>query len=413
MIPKLRFPEFKEEWILKNLGDIAILVRDRAGINSYQLMSITAGVGLVSQIEKFGREIAGESYKNYYVIKKGDFAYNKSSTKQFPEGQIAVLENADIAAVPNSIFTCFRVNPKFVLHYFLKYPFDNNIHGIWLRKFIEVGARAHGALSVDIKDLFATPIYFPNLPEQQKIAATLSSLDDLITAQSEKIKALQAHKKSLMQQLFPAEGERVPRLRFPEFWGAGDWEEKKLGDLAEIITGSTPSTNDPKNYDGNKMFVSPADINEYRYVTQTKITLSEIGYSKTRNIKANSILFVCIGSTIGKIAQNKFECATNQQINSLIPNNQCLNDFIYSALEFNSKKISQFAGIQAVPIINKTIFSCLVIKIPKIPEQQKIATTLSSLDDLIKTQNQKLEALKKHKKGLMQQLFPNPIEETV
>ncbi|MBK6947699.1 MAG: hypothetical protein IPH16_06145 [Haliscomenobacter sp.] len=121
MTPKLRFPEFREEWDLKNLGDVAVLINEKAGGKSYKLMSITAGVGLVSQIEKFGREIAGESYKNYYVIEKGDFAYNKSSTKQYPEGQIAILENEEIAAVPNSIFTCFRVDNKLVSPYFLKY----------------------------------------------------------------------------------------------------------------------------------------------------------------------------------------------------------------------------------------------------------------------------------------------------
>ena len=77
MTPKLRFPEFREAWTTKDLGERAVLIIDKAGTNSYTLMSITAGVGLVSQIEKFGREIAGESYKNYYVIKKGDSVFFK------------------------------------------------------------------------------------------------------------------------------------------------------------------------------------------------------------------------------------------------------------------------------------------------------------------------------------------------
>jgi type I restriction enzyme S subunit len=203
--PKLRFIEFQdaEKWTVKPLGNIAVLISEKTKGKSYILMSITAGLSLVSQIEKFGREIAGESYKNYYVIKKGDFAYNKSSTKQYPEGQIAILENESQAAVPNSIFTCFRVDKKQVSPYFLKYPFANNIHGKWLRKFIKVGARAHGSLSVDTKDLFALPIVYPSLEEQQKIADCLSSLDELITAQSQKLEALKAHKKGLMQQLFP------------------------------------------------------------------------------------------------------------------------------------------------------------------------------------------------------------------
>lgn len=157
LIPKLRFPEFRDAgaWKEKTLENIAELIDERAGSKKYTLMSVTAGIGLVSQIEKFGREIAGKQYKNYYVIKKGDFAYNKSATKQYPEGFISMLEDQIEAAVPNSIFTCFRVINKNTYSYFLKHMFFANFHGVWLRRFITVGARAHGSLNVDSGDLFS------------------------------------------------------------------------------------------------------------------------------------------------------------------------------------------------------------------------------------------------------------------
>lgn len=181
---------------------------------------------------------------------------------------------------------------------------------------------------------------------------------------------------------------------------------KPLGKVANIVTGNTPSTADSNNYGGNRLFVSPADISEQRYLTKTKTTLSEQGFKKTRPIKVNSILFVCIGSTIGKVAQNKLGCATNQQINSVVPFSEYSNDFIYSFLENNSPTIASMAGRHAVPIINKTDFSSVMISCPSRPEQQKIADCLSSVDELITTQAQKVDALKAHKKGLMQQLFP-------
>ena len=204
-VPKLRFSEFRKagKWKKKTLKEVSKLISEKAGDRKYTLMSINAGIGLVSQIEKFGREIAGDAYKNYIVIHKEDFAYNKSSTKFYPEGQIAMLENAEIGAVPNSIFTCFRVNLELIFPFFLKYLFEGNNHGKWLKKFIVIGARAHGALNVDNKDFFSLPIFFPNLSEQQKIADCLSSLDDLISAQSQKLDALKTHKNGLMQQLFP------------------------------------------------------------------------------------------------------------------------------------------------------------------------------------------------------------------
>ncbi len=250
-------------------------------------------------------------------------------------------------------------------------------------------------------------IPFPSTQEQQKISSCLSSLDKVITAYSQKLELLRDHKKGLMQNLFPQEGETVPKYRFLEFKRDGDWMKKKLGDIAEIITGNTPSTREATYYGGDKMFVSPADINENRIVSQTKTTLTKLGFSKTRQIKAGSVLFVCIGSTIGKVAQNEFECATNQQINSLIANTGFSNDFLYSLLDANSSVIASIAGNHAVPIINKTTFSEVDLFLPaSFEEQQKIASCLSTLDELITAQVEKVEQLQQHKKGLMQALFP-------
>ena len=163
----------------------------------------------------------------------------------------------------------------------------------------------------------------------------------------------------------------VPKLRFPEFVNDGEWKEEILGGVADIVTGTTPKTAEPKNYNGDKLFASPADISENRYLDKTNKTLSQLGFSKSRVIPENSILFVCIGSTIGKIAQNRIECATNQQINSLIPFDKHSNDFIYSLLEYNSSRIALLAGHQAVPLINKTDFSEILICIPPSKLEQK------------------------------------------
>lgn len=204
-IPKLRFKNFENngEWNVKKLGEISNVITEKVGNRKFTLMSIDSSIGLISQLEKFGKEIAGNSYSNYIVIKKNDFAFNKSSTKIFPEGQISILENYDSGAVPNSIFTCFRTHIEVVNPNFLKFLFDNNIHGKWLRKFIAIGARANGALNVNNSDLLALQIPLPNLEEQKKIAESLSSIDNLINEQSNKIDKLKAYKKGLMQSLFP------------------------------------------------------------------------------------------------------------------------------------------------------------------------------------------------------------------
>jgi type I restriction enzyme S subunit len=204
-VPKLRFPEFQNsgEWQVKRLGELCVEIKEKTNGRKFKLLSISSGQGLISQIEKFGKEIAGNSYSNYTVIRKNDFAYNKSSTKSYPEGEIALMEEEEDCAVPNSIFTCFRFKQNLIIPYFAKYLFVKNHHGRYLRTLISIGARAHGALQISTKDLFSVPIPFPCLPEQQKIASCLSSLDDLINAQRQKIELLKQHKKGLLQGLFP------------------------------------------------------------------------------------------------------------------------------------------------------------------------------------------------------------------
>jgi type I restriction enzyme, S subunit len=194
----------------------------------------------------------------------------------------------------------------------------------------------------------------------------------------------------------------LPKLRFPEF--KGDWEVCKISDLGEVITGSTPSTSNENFYNGDYLFVSPFDINSGRWVIETKTTLTFAGFSKGRKIRKGSTMFVCIGSTIGKIAQNKIECITNQQINTIVPINND-EDFIYSLLENHSPKIRMLAAEQAVPLINKTTFSSYILSVPNLEEQTKIATFLSAVDEKLNLLKEKKALLEDYKKGMMQKIF--------
>ncbi len=195
----------------------------------------------------------------------------------------------------------------------------------------------------------------------------------------------------------------IPKLRFPEFIKV--WAAYKLSDVANIITGSTPSTFIPEYYGGDKHFVSPADIQENRYIYQTKTLLTDLGFSKTRKIKKGSILFVCIGSTIGKVGQATQDCSTNQQLNSLESKEGNNNDFIYSLLERKANKIRLLAGVQAVPQINKSDFSTLKYYFPEPIEQQKIASFLIAVDTKIEQLTKKKKLLEQYKKGVMRQIF--------
>jgi len=199
----------------------------------------------------------------------------------------------------------------------------------------------------------------------------------------------------------------IPQLRFPEFNSA--WEEKTLGVVAKITTGSTPSTSNNEYYDGNVAFVSPADIQGNRIVRSTKTTITELGLSVVREIKKRSTLFVCIGSTIGKVSQAGVNCATNQQINALTAKNSFDNDFIYSLLESKAPSFQSEMSGGAMPALSFGIVGALKLPYSSISEQQKIAAFLTVVDNKIEQLSKKQELLGEYKKGLMQQIFSQAI----
>ena len=222
-------------------------------------------------------------------------------------------------------------------------------------------------------------VALPKRAEQQKIADCLSSLDELIAAQDQKLDALKAHKKGLMQLLFPAEDETVPKLRFPKFRDAPEWEEKALGQVGEIVTGKTPSTSDASLWNGDIQFVTPTDISEEKYQWKTQRSVSD--NATARVLPKYSTMFTCIAS-IGKMALSVKPCITNQQINALIPNKGYENEFIYYTLLNIVPLIKSTQANTTLPIINKSEFSKFTISIPiNFEEQQKIADCLSSIDE--------------------------------
>ena len=413
VVPKYRFPEFCDntEWSITVFGDISTPIEKRAGAKKYTLMSVTSGVGLISQMEKFGREIAGSAYKNYIVIQRGDFAYNKSATKLFPEGYIAMLTDYDEAALPNSIFTCFRLTDEQVCTKFFDYIFHSNYHGSWLRKFITVGARAHGSLNVDDKHLWEMPVALPKLPEQQKIADCLTSLDELIAAENEKLEALKLHKKGLMQKLFPAEGKTIPEWRFPEYKDSGEWRNRKISEVTSYVDyrGKTP------NKSVNGVFLVTAKNIKMGFIDYfaSQEFIPENSYMEvmSRGLPKIGDVIITTEAPLGNIAQiDKENIALAQRIIKYRGLKSEMNNtylkYLFLSPKFQAHLQSKSTG-GTVKGIKGSILHDIIIDVPQINEQEKIADCLSSLDDWISAQREKTETLKLLKKGLMQGLFPS------
>ena len=195
----------------------------------------------------------------------------------------------------------------------------------------------------------------------------------------------------------------VPNLRFPEF--QGEWEKCKLGDYGKVVTGNTPPTKDIENYEnGTYLWASPADLGTTKSVAETKTMLSAIGFSKTRPLPKGSVLVTCIGSTIGKTGMATKEMSTNQQINSIVVNDNNDNEFVYYAIQSAFPRYLSSIAVQAVPIISKSSFELLPNKRPCLQEQKKIGKFISLLDERIATQNKIIDKLQSLIKGITQQI---------
>ena len=192
----------------------------------------------------------------------------------------------------------------------------------------------------------------------------------------------------------------VPNLRFPEF--QGEWEKCKLGDYGKVVTGNTPPTKDIENYEnGTYLWASPADLGTIKSITETKTMLSAKGFAKTRTLPKGSVLVTCIGSTIGKTGMATKEMSTNQQINSIVVNDNNDNEFVYYAIQSAFPRYLSSIAVQAVPIISKSAFELLPNKKPSLQEQKRIGKFLSLLDERISTQNKIIDKLQSLIKGIV------------
>ena len=205
-LPELRFPEFQNdgEWEVYALGQIFSRITEKNTLNNQNVLTISTQYGLISQYDYFNKNVAALDVSKYYLVNKGDFAYNKSKSQGYPYGAIKALKLYNQGVV-SPIYICFRIkdNQNFSKVFF-EYYFESELIHKEINSISQEGARNHGLLNISTEDFFAKiNLYVPSLTEQFKIANTLSSIDKQIAKYDEKIKALELHKQGLMQQLFP------------------------------------------------------------------------------------------------------------------------------------------------------------------------------------------------------------------
>lgn len=414
IVPALRFPEFHgcKGWNLKPLSDYLTEYRQKSDGMS-KVHSVSLSKGIVNQIEYLGRSFSADDTSHYKLVKPNDVVYTKSPTGDFPYGIVKQNLNP-YNVIVSPLYGVFTPNNQYI-GYIIHSIFESASRlNNYLLTLVQKGAK--NTIQISNNTFISKEILLPdNEEEQQKIADCLSSIDALIKATENKIDELKAHKKGLMQQLFPADGKPVPQYRFPEFRDNAIWKETPLSSIGEALQGY----GFPEAYQGKEIgkypFYKVSDIskaiqlgNNYISAAANYVDDEDVDTLRIKTIPIGTTIFARIGEAIrlNRRVITTMECIIdNNTIGVKSIAGKATDLFIYyTLLQVN---LIDFAGGVVPSVTKASIDNIPVYCPPTIAEQQKIANCLSSVDDLIMAQTNRLEALRNHKKGLMQQLFPN------
>ena len=383
VVPALRFPEFQ-----------GMIGWEKTYIYEESPNPYSGGTPKTTEKKYYGGNIpfirSAEIGKDKTELSITQEGLNSSSAKMIQKGDLLIAlygaNSGDIAiskidGAINQAILCLKAKSNNLFIYYTLLKKQKDI----VSKYLQGG---QGNLSGEI--IKSIDFYIPQEIEQQKIANCLSSLDELIEATAQKVRALEKHKKGLMQRLFPAEGKNVPDLRFPEFQASEKWKRKIIQDICNITTGNK-NTQDKKENGIYPFFVRSPKVERI----------------DSWSFDGEAILTAGDGVGVGKIFHYYVGKMGVHQRVYLLYDIQCNSKYLYYFFsEFFYERVKKMSAKNSVDSVRKDMISDMPLLLPSSQEQQKIADCLSSLDELIEATSRKVEILKEHKKGLMQQLFP-------
>nr|WP_165501159.1 restriction endonuclease subunit S [Bifidobacterium longum] len=395
-VPAIRFAGFTDPWEQRKLGELT--------------ESYSGGTPAAGESEFYGgsipfirsAEIAAESTE-LFLTEKG---YESSSARMVKPGDVLyALYGATSGEV--AVSRQKGAINQAILAILPRDDCDARYITAWLRKqkgyivttYLQGG---QGNLSgVIVKNL---EVSIPSLPEQQKIGFMLSHLDSLITLHQRKYDKLVIFKKSMLEKMFPKDGESVPEIRFAGF--TDPWEQRELVDIAEIVGGGTPDTNNSNYWDGDIDWYAPAELgnNIYAESSTRKITQAGFDSCSTKMLPADKTILFTSRAGIGNTAILRHSACTNQGFQSLVIGDADVY-FVYSMSERIKKWAEEKASGSTFLEISGRQLETMPVNLPSLVEQQAIGSFFSHLDDLITLHQRKLELLQNIKKSLLDKMF--------
>ena len=402
-VPRIRFKGFEEDWEQRKLGDIAErIVRKNEKMESTLPLTISAQYGLIDQNEFFDKRIASKDVRGYYLIKKGEFAYNKSTSVDAPLGAIKRLDKYK-NGVLSTLYILFKIiddtstSSDYLVTYYATDLWHRGIQSIAAE-----GARNHGLLNIAPNDFFETILSIPlNVSEQKKVGDFFMSLDRLITLHQRKLEKLKIIKKSMLENLFPLNGEKTPKIRFSGF--TKDWEQRKLGEMytqlverniellpfEKILSASTMS------YKVDGSGAAEESLSNYK-----RLRVGDIAFEGHTSKDFRYGRFV-LNDTGDGIMSPRFSALRPICVMPIKFWKYYIHyDPIMKNILVNSTKSGTMMNELVVEEFLKEI-----LLVPEEYEQQKIGIFFNRLDHLITLHQSKLEKLQKIKKSMLESMF--------
>ena len=398
--PKIRFKGFDDAWEQRKLNELLEKYEDPVDTphNGYERIGIRSHAkGTFHNFVEPGKEL--DTAKMHRVA-SDKFILNITFAW---EHAVAITDENDAGKLVSHRFPQFSFDEKLKSHFFKYLMLDRKF-----KEHLELSSPGGAGRNrvLKISDMLKYEIKIPSIGEQTKIAKYLDGLDHLITLHQRKCDQMKELKKYMLTKMFPQNGAKVPEIRFDGF--TDDWEQRKLGELAEIVGGGTPSTSMGSYWDGDIDWYAPAEIGEQIYLesSQRKITEKGLNKSSAKILPIGTVLFTSRAG-IGKTAILLKEGCTNQGFQSIVPNKEKLDSYFIFTRSEELKRYGETvgAGSTFVEVSGKQMAD-MELMMPKTTlEQQQIGEYFSKLDHLITLHQSKCENLKNLKKYMLRNMF--------
>ena len=405
-VPAIRFAGFTDPWEQRKLEDIANRVTRKNEGESDLPLTISSQYGLVDQRTFFNNQVASKDMSGYYLLRKGEFAYNKSTSGDSPWGAVKRLVRYEKGCV-STLYICFGLDgadPDFLVTY---YETDRWYKAVQM--IAAEGARNHGLLNIAPNDFFDTALILPpSREEQELIGLFFARLDNLITLHQRKYDKLVILKKSMLEKMFPKDGESVPEIRFAGF--TDPWEQRKLSEVATFGGGHTPPMADPDNYeDGYVLWVTSQDVKS-NYLDRTTTQITEKGAKELTLYPAGSLVMVTRSGILRHtlpVAELRKPSTVNQDIRVILPQGECCGEWLLQFFISHNKELLLEFGKTGTTVesVDFGKIKDMLLYMPSTVEQQQIGDFFAKLDSLITLHQRKLELLQNIKKSLLDKMF--------